>query len=131
NQQAVQAGAFGGGRQGVAQGLNAEAATNAFAEGSANMLLDNYNRRMSQMQAQQQFLPQVAQMSTMPAMLQESIGRSEQDLQMDNLQKYWGIVGSNQWGGKTTGTQQASPLQMFNQFADGVGKLGGAMGGGG
>ena len=127
NQQAAQAGAYGGGRQGVAQGLNAEAATNAFADGSSRMLMDNYNNRMQQMQQQQQFLPQLAQMSQMPGMIQEQIGSREQNLEMDNLSRFWNIVGSNNWGGKTTNTKQASPLEMFGQFTQGMKNLGGAM----
>src|SRR6056297_130978 len=55
NQQAAQAGAFGGGRQGVAQGLNAESANDTFAEGVSRMLMDNYNQRLQQMQVQQKF----------------------------------------------------------------------------
>lgn len=132
-QQAAQAGAFGGGRQGVAEGLNAEAATQAFAEGSARMLLDNYNQRLAQMQAQQQYLPQLAQLSMMPGMIQEDIGRDQQGIDMDNLMRYWQIVGSNNWGGTTTGssTQQASPIQMFQGVAQGMGGLAKSMGGGG
>lgn len=124
-QQAAQAGAFGGGRQGVAEGLNAEAATQAFAEGSARMLLDNYNQRLAQMQAQQQYLPQLAQLSMMPGMVQEDIGRDQQNIDMDNLMRYWQIVGSNNWGGTTTGssTQQMSPIQMFQGIGQGLGGL--------
>lgn len=121
-QQAVQAGAFGGGRQGVAEGLNAEAATQAFAEGSARMLLDNYNQRMAQMQTQQQYLPQLAQLSMMPGMVQEDIGRDQQGMDMDNLMRYWQIVGSNNWGGTTTGSQtnQMSPVDMFSKVTGGA-----------
>src|SRR5690554_6714720 len=121
-QQAVQAGAFGGGRQGVAEGLNAEAATQAFAEGSARMLLDNYNQRLAQMQSQQQYLPQLAQLSMMPGLVQEDIGRDQQNIDMDNLMRYWQIVGSNNWGGTTTGssTNQMSPVDMFSKVTGGA-----------
>lgn len=133
-QQAAQVGAFGGGRQGVAEGLNAEAATQAFAEGSARMLLDNYNQRIAQMQAQQQYLPQLAQLSMMPGMVQEDIGRDQQGMDMDNLMRYWQIVGSNNWGGTTTGSQsnQMSPIQMFQGVSNGMGGLAkaGMVGGG-
>lgn len=130
-QQAVQAGGMGGGRQGVAEGLNAEAATQAFAEGSAQMLLDNYNRRMQQMQGQQQFLPQLAQLDMMPGMVQENIGMSQQNLPMDNLLRYWSIVGGNNWGGTNTQTSQMSPLQMFSGISQGLGSMaqGGLIGG--
>jgi hypothetical protein len=129
-QQAVQAGAFGGGRQGVAEGLNAEAATQAFAEGSARMLLDNYNQRLAQMQAQQQYLPQLAQLSMMPGLVQEDIGRDQQNMDMDNLMRYWQIVGSNNWGGTTTGSQtnQMSPVDMFSNIAGGAKNIGAMMG---
>ena len=116
NQQAVQAGAYGGGRQGVAQGLNAEAATDAFTQGTQTMLMDNYNQRLRQMQAQQQFLPQQAQLDQLPGMVLENLGLSEQNQEMDNLERFWNIIGSNNWGGTTTNTQQASPLQMLNSL---------------
>jgi len=127
NQQAVQAGAYGGGRQGVAQGLNAEAATNAFTQGTQTMLMDNYNRRLQQMQAQQQFLPQQAQLDQLPGMVLENLGLSEQNQEMDNLERFWNIIGSTNWGGTSSSTSQASPLQMLNSLgsaASGFSKAG-------
>lgn len=117
NQQAAQAGAYGGSRQGVAQGLNAEAANQAFSDATSAMLLDNYNQRLQQMQSQQQYLPQAAQLALLPGIVQEQIGTTQDNRAMDNLARFWSIVGGANWGGTTTGTSQASPLTMLTQLA--------------
>jgi hypothetical protein len=82
------------------------------------------------MQAQQQYLPQLAQLSMMPGLVQEDIGRDQQNIDIDNLMRYWQIVGSNNWGGTTTGSQtnQMSPVDMFSNIAGGAKNIGAMMG---
>lgn len=122
NQNAAGAGNFGGSRQGVAQGLNAESANRQFQQGTNQILMDNYNQSLNRMQQQQQFLPQLAQLSSLPGMTQENIGNAQRNQEMDDLQRYWQIVGGNNWGGQgsSSSRQQASPLDMFRGFASGI-----------
>ncbi|WP_417436430.1 hypothetical protein [Idiomarina abyssalis] len=128
NQQAAQQGAYGGSRQGVAQGLNAESANREFAQGTNDLLFRNYMQGLQQMQAQQEFLPRQAQLEMLPGMVQEQIGQTQQDTPLSNLQKFMSVVGSQNWGGTSSGTNQASPLEMFGQLAEGAGALKSFMG---
>lgn len=102
NQQAAGAGMFGGARQGVAQGLALEGAQNAIQQGSAQMLMDNYNRGAQNMLQSQQLAGQVGSGLAQPGAMQQEIGMAQEQRPMDNLNRYWGIVGANNWGGTQT-----------------------------
>jgi len=106
NQQSAGAGMFGGSRQGVAEG---EAITGAQGVAS-NMLMNHYTQGLQNMQQAQAMNAGVMQNTTMPGQVQSNIGYQQQQVPQQALNNYWGIVGSNNWGGTehTEGVQTGS-----------------------
>lgn len=109
NQDAAGAGMFGGARQGVAQGLAIQGAQDTIGQNANSMLMSNYNQGAQNMLQSQQMSPQIQQGLGNAGQMQTQIGHQQQQAPIDNINKHWGIVGGNNWGGTETssGTQQS------------------------
>lgn len=109
NQGAVGQGMFGGARQGVAEGQAIGEAQRA----ANQMLSDHYTQGLQNMQQAQAQNAGVMQNLAMPGQMQTQVGREQWQLPQEALQNFWGIVGSNNWGGteQTVGTETTKGSQ--------------------
>lgn len=144
NSAAIQSGAYGGARQGLALGEATQALQTSAAETSAKIAYENYVReRQNQMQAPQMISAGV-QLNAQPAAIMENVGNTQQvwgqDLLDEQYQQYiagqqapWiglpeyaGIVQNGSFGGSSSGTATMSGSAR-NRTA---GAMSGAVGGG-
>lgn len=79
--QAVQAGGYGGTRQGIAEGLAANEVTKKVGDVSAAMANQNYQAGLGAMTQALQMQPQLAQLSLLPGTVLDAVGSSRRNLE--------------------------------------------------
>lgn len=146
NQQSVGANNLGGSRQGVAQGMAISDATEQAGDFTSQMAMENYQQGLQNMTNAAQMAPMLMEMGMAPGQMLTEVGNQQMQMQnpWEELMRYGQLVQAGNWGGTTdqtteqtseqesrrvgtetgtssgTTTNQASPLDMFATFSNGM-----------
>jgi hypothetical protein len=119
-QDAIAQGALGGSRQGIAEGLAADRASQSMEDFTTRLLSDAYGQGLRQQSAAWQVSPQLARLGLLPSTQQQALGALyagdtqqmlqdamsrwtyEQQAPWDLLSRYQGVVGGQGYGAQQT-----------------------------